>query len=354
MSLCYCLTPLSSILLLFFIEFGYEANASLDCMPDCPSHSETPSLYYQYCCLSPNNGRRIKMIEDDLVTIIVCPFNGLPESFCETLGINYYSCSGVLEKLPYTVSGYYSLTLTNGSIISVYCDMEGSNCNGTGGWMRIGYVNMTEPGSTCPQGLYQYTIGGKTLCDRFNSSTSQCNATFFSSMGLNYTGVCGQVRGYEFGSFVDSFYPNGNGGSQYIDGVYVDGVSITYGSNPRKHIWTYAAGHAEDESSNIGSCPCINGYNGDSIPSFVGNHYYCEAGTVKANLTDGRLYPDDPLWDGLQCSILESPCCNSTGMPWFVRSIDESTNDDIELRVCSSEGYPDEATPIDIIELYIR
>uniref|UniRef100_A0A1X7V3H4 Uncharacterized protein n=1 Tax=Amphimedon queenslandica TaxID=400682 RepID=A0A1X7V3H4_AMPQE len=141
-------------------------------------------------------------------------------------------------------------------------------------------------------------------------------------MGLNYTEVCGQVRGYEFGSYGDSF------NSSDIDGVYVDGVSITYGSNPRKHIWTYAAGYAEDESD-VSSCPCNSDYSGDSMPNFVGNDYYCEAETIDANLTDGRLYPDDPLWDGLQCSTLESLCCNSTGMPWFVRSIVNSTDGDI-------------------------
>ena len=349
MSLCYSLALLFGII---FFEVAYEANASLDCMPepDCTSLSDTPSLYYQYCCLSANNGRRIKMIEDNLVSIIVCPFHGLPESLCQ--GNNYYSCSDVLKTAPYTASGYYNLTLNNGSIVSVYCDMEGSNCNGTGGWMRIGYVNMTEPNATCPQGLHQYTIEGKTLCDRSHNSTSQCNATLFSSIGLNYTQVCGQVRGYELGHYVDSFYPNGRGGSLSIDGVYVDGVSITYGSNPRQHIWTYAAGYAEDTTDNeMASCPCVTGY---PTPSFVGDDYYCEAGTIKANLSSGRLYPDDPLWDGMQCSTLESPCCNSTIMPWFVKSISQSTDDDIELRVCSSEGYPDEATPIDIIELYIR
>ena len=33
--------------------------------------------------------------------------------------------------------------------------MEGSNCNGKGGWMRMGYLNISEPGATCPPGLTQ-------------------------------------------------------------------------------------------------------------------------------------------------------------------------------------------------------
>jgi len=30
-----------------------------------------------------------------------------------------------------------------------------------------------------------------------------------------------------------------------IDEAYVDGLSITYGSNPHHHIWTYASGYGE-------------------------------------------------------------------------------------------------------------
>uniref|UniRef100_A0A1X7SKT8 Uncharacterized protein n=1 Tax=Amphimedon queenslandica TaxID=400682 RepID=A0A1X7SKT8_AMPQE len=62
--------------------------------------------------------------------------------------------------------------------------MEGSNCDGNGGWMRIGYINMTEPGATCPQGLYSYTYGGKTLCDKSQGLRNGCSGTFFSAIGL--------------------------------------------------------------------------------------------------------------------------------------------------------------------------
>ena len=49
-----------------------------------------------------------------------------------------------------------------------------------------------------------------------------------------------------------------------------------------------------------------------------------------------------------------SDCCTTQNIPWFIKSFNYWTTDDIELRMCSSEGYPNEATPIDIIELYIR
>ena len=46
---------------------------------------------------------------------------------------------------------------------------------------------------------------------------------------------------------------------QMLDDGYVDGVSITYGSAPRKHIWTYANGNYLGNGSN--NCPCNNGSN---------------------------------------------------------------------------------------------
>ena len=60
------------------------------------------------------------------------------------------------------------------------------------------------------------------------------------------------MKGYQNRS-IDAFYPYGYAALGYrfyippiavsksLDGVYVDGVSITYGQS-HKHIWTYAVG----------------------------------------------------------------------------------------------------------------
>ena len=34
--------------------------------------------------------------------------------------------------------------------------------------------------------------------------------------------------------------------------------------------------------------------------------------------------------------------------------LDILLTDDIELRICTSERYPDESTPVDVLELYVR
>ena len=116
--------------------------------------------------------------------------------------------------------------------------MEGSNCDGNGGWMRVGYLNMSEPDATCPPGLtlHQFANIDHGLCGRLMSSS-----IFYSPCGFGYSKVCGQIRGYQFRSR-DGFPPlYDSNASPSIEkcSMYVDCVTITYGSNPHKHILTY-------------------------------------------------------------------------------------------------------------------
>ena len=70
----------------------------------------------------------------------------------------------------------------------------------------------------------------------------------FSTLGLNYSKVCGQLKGYQVGS------PNGFEWIGSTDSPYVDGASVTYGSTLRKYIWTYACGFAPNDPTY--GCPC--------------------------------------------------------------------------------------------------
>ena len=63
------------------------------------------------------------------------------------------SCQEILHCFPSAPSGYHEIRIPNGSLAQVYCDMEGTNCGGQGGWMRVAYVNMSQEGASCPQGL---------------------------------------------------------------------------------------------------------------------------------------------------------------------------------------------------------
>ena len=212
---------------------------------------------------------------------------------------------------------------------------------------------MTQSGATCPPGLslQQYNNIDHGLCGRPSSSSSGgCSSTTFSTLGLNYYKMCGQVRGYQYAS-TDAFHSLSKG----IDSYYVDGISITYGQNPCTHIWTYACGVREDNVGTAG-CPCNTDYYGgrNLILSFVGNHYYCESGLDPGKQGIQVLYSNDTLWDGKNCDRHEASCCTNSKMPWFYRVLDDMTQDDIELRVCSDQSVHDEDTPLDIIELYVR
>ena len=120
--------------------------------------------------------------------------------------LSFFNCSQILHVYSSAPSGYYTIQAPNGSLISVYCDMEGSNCDGKGGWMRVGYLNMSEPGATCPHGLtlHQYNNIDHDLCSRLSCHSA---SVFFSTYGVIFNKVCGRVIGYQYGS-PDAFPPN--------------------------------------------------------------------------------------------------------------------------------------------------
>ena len=79
-----------------------------------------------------------------------------------------------------------------------------------------------------------------------------------------------------------------------IDSTYLDGISLTYGSNPRKHIWSLATGDVSGRSL-IYDCPCNVGAP-DTVPYFVGHDYYCESG----NPTCVTSYQFSPMFSGIE------------------------------------------------------
>ena len=82
------------------------------------------------------------------------------------------------------------------------------------------------------------------------------------------------------------------------------------------------------------------------------NDYYCESGNAGSQFS--ILYVEDILWDGQQCNGIGSTCCTNPNMSWFLKTLNEETKDDIELRVCANVHPTGEETPLDIIEIYIK
>ena len=203
--------------------------------------------------------------------------------------------------------------------------------------------------------LYSATDGTRACGCPSNMRRIDCsNLTFPCGDSRQYNKVCGPVIGYQIGR-TDVFFDQQNS----IDTGYVDGVSITYGSSPRRHIWTYAAGASEQliESREVFSCPCVvagSSFTPQTPPSFVGNNYYCESGNPSniSENTDALRYTSDPLWDGQQC---EGQCCRDGRIPpWFSVTLANPTTDDIEVRICGTESTIGEDTPISLLELYVQ
>ena len=300
------------------------------------SEERPPSLYEQYCCVKSNLGETTILTGKHKHTYIMCPLE-LP-STCR------YSCSDVLTSDPTAPSGHYNIRLSNGTTTTVYCDMD-LNCNSERGWMRVGYLNMTDPNEQCPPGFRMYEENGVRACGR---NQIGCLSVTYPSHDISYSQVCGRVIGYQKGS-PGAILKQDLG----INNSYVDGVSITRGY-PRQHIWTFMAALQENSFYNNGKlvCPCAPN-NSLKPASFIGNDYFCESGSPVAwDYT--TFYYADPLWDGKQCGLIEEECCNATGIPWFHKTLQQPTTDYIELRVCGNEEVSDEDVPVSLIEIYTR
>jgi hypothetical protein len=68
---------------------------------------------------------------------------------------------------------------------------------------------------------------------------------------------------------------------------------------------------------------------------------------------DDVFYADDPLWDGQGCGPT-STCCTFNNPPWFCKQLPQSTNADLEVRLCA--GFPANVanTPIELVEIYVK
>ncbi len=225
--------------------------------------------------------------------------------------------------------------------------MDGDDCGGIGGWTRIAHVNMTEPNATCPEGLLQSTRGDLELCERLSSG--DCDSSHFTTHGIEYQQVCGRIRGYQLGT-PEAFSRSIVISSLTLESQYLDGISFTHGApSERVHIWSFPAGVTITRNDRFG-CPCVSGSTVSS-PSFVGDDYYCDS--VATGIASGTFYTNGQLWDGVCPNMELAPCCANMNSPWFIKTLAESTSDDIEMRMCTDESNVSEGTPLDLIELYI-
>ena len=212
----------------------------------------------------------------------------------------------------------------------------------TGSDFRLVYsLDMTDPDQSCPENLKLNMHGSRRLCGR-NTDGASCDSIVIPLNGQAYNEVRGRVTGLQFGS-TDAFLSGGTN----IDGVYVDGVSITHGQNPRKHVWTLGAGLHQYKVSGF-TCPGTG--HGHPQPAFVANNYFCTSGNPDPDGFEFRIY-DAPLWSTIKGNC--GHCNNVFDIPFFCTRLPETSVDDLELRICANEGLANEDILLETIELYI-
>ena len=234
---------------------------------------------------------------------------------------------------------------SNGSAVRVFCDMTRA-CGGvTGGWTRVADMDFQTGAGSCPDGFKERDVNGTIACG-INSSVAACPSVLFDADLIPYSKVCGKVLAYQYRT-AEAFNRSIDL-SITIDSYYVDGVSLTYGSHPRKHIWTFASGSDAHPYSN---CQCSDHSNADipPPPSFVGSHYFCEVKDSSSSQFDG----DNPLWDGQGCQ-LSSVCCSFNNPPWFFRQLSGPVTADIEMRVCADQSRQDEDIALAVVQIFVQ
>ena len=155
--------------------------------------------------------------------------------------------------------------------------------------MRVAELDMTDTSQQCPGNFVEKNESGIRQC-RIPGNT--CYSIYHPIPDISYSSACGRIKAYQVGS------TNGFQGAYYIpsttiDSNYVDGVSLTHGTSPRQHIWTFAAALDRTGDFRGRHCPCPS-----TAPPFVGGDFFCDSGNEEF-MTGETGLQTDPLWMGL-------------------------------------------------------
>ena len=183
--------------------------------------------------------------------------------------------------------------------------------------MRVAELDVNN----CPTGLIPRSFNGRKTCIRSENAPG-CTPVLYNLFNIPFSKVCGQIRGYGFGSIDGLYNKDGEFQSEYVNASYVDGISITSNGS---HIWTFSAGQCD-------SC--------DNKPDFIGNDWTCEGSGCPIS----GIFCTNILWDTNNCGR-RTP---------FLKNLPRSTTADILMRVCRDEDRSNEDIGVSIVELYVQ
>ena len=168
----------------------------------------------------------------------------------------------------------------------------------------MAFLNMSDPNQVCPS---KWTTIASPL--RGKTSRRGCNSVFYSTYGMTYTHVCGRIIAYQHG-IPDTF----NSGYS-INETYIDGVSLTHGSDgSRQHIWSFISAGGETISSGyIYACSSSNPWP-YSTP-FIGDDYFCDSGNHASTRSSTMV----TLSGTARGVVPPAPAVSSTTLHDFVR-----------------------------------
>ena len=204
---------------ILFLAYCYLAGAQITLQPIIiePDNSDGE------VCANPSQRLQIQnQVRQSLNSSNIEQFIGVYRHFPAS------SCADIYQGHP---SDYYWLNVANEPQL-VYCSLNENRCCGEsdgkesdGKWMRIAYLNMSDPSEQCPDGWREVQSPIRTCRRKFNTSI---NSAIFLSYGIPYSKVCGRINAYQFGT-PEGFLGYINQNQQTLDDAYADGISITFG-----------------------------------------------------------------------------------------------------------------------------
>ena len=256
-------------------------------------------------------------ISNDFMNLLYETLSRTEESLKEIILLNDIqsptSCADILYRNSSSSSGYYLVRSSTCQLTSVYCDMTRTCGNITGGWMRVAELDLDH----CFTGLRSQSFDGIRTCV-VSEDGAGCTSVLFSSFNIQYTSICGTIRGYGVGTVDGLYYRRTLRGS--LTDNYLDGISVSSDGN---HIWSFVAGN----------CAC------NYKPSFIGNDWTCDGTGCREGYFCNKL-----LWNTSTCGV--------GGL--FLKQVSSSTTADINVTVCRDEPRDNEDIAITVVELFVN